>query len=435
MCLRRISITLTVIVVAISLAMLAATFLAQASSLHTGSIQWKQPQNVSDPENNDTDIESDPDIGVDSNGNIHVIWTQGASETTRDPCYSKLEGLAWSEIICQDTDRGSYDTALVVQDGNNKVHVTWRDRVDVGVDSYLYYSSISGGSWGSPELVTDTTTNLLDNMLAPTIALANGYIHLVWSQAQQGSGLDLYYSRRELGGGDWYTTTRIVDTATHSMYARMAPDVDGNLHVVWHEFDPAYEADDVIYYISGTVSTESTIWASTPISISEGVSEATTPDIVVGGDGTVHVAFGERKSTAEQYVWYVDFPIADPDSATPTIIPNSEVGILQIPPYYTHPSIALNGTDEVHIVWNGTMDGYFTDMIHHVLSDDQGTSWSGSVPVSDDGLPDRYPALAVGNNGIAHAVWQQKSVDDADIFYSRGFLFLTYIPLTLKNYP
>jgi len=259
----------------------------------------------------------------------------------------------------------------------------------------------------------------------------------VWSEmvfGSTGSQLDVFYSRSEAGGA-WSPATTTVETRASSLNARVAAEPAGDLHVVWEENTSPHQ----IYYISGTVGTTGTLW-SMPITVSLGLTQtATTPDIVVGSDDTVHVVFGANVS-GQQYVqdiYYASFPVTDAGIVSATLIPGSRVKVSQLLPTYSSPAVALLGSDQVHVVWNGWKAGDYSDAdrIYYAVSEDGGLSWSEPVPVSPrDGWPDGFPSLAADETFV-HVVWQEKvSGMDQDIYYTRRFPVRIPFPLGLKVY-
>jgi hypothetical protein len=211
----------------------------------------------------------------------------------------------------------------------------------------------------------------------------------------------------------------------------------GDLHLVWQE----YATQPQIWYISGTVGvgTEETVW-SKPVTLSEGLTQrATTPDIVVGSDNTVHVVFGLDVESQEQVqdIYHAGFPATDTGGISAALIPGSRVTVSHQLPTYASPAIALYGDDQVHVAWNGWKEGdnWDSDRIYYAVSEDGGKSWSEPVPVSPkDSRPDGFPSLAADAEFV-HVVWQEKDPPtDQDIYYTRRFPIRIPFPLALKAF-
>lgn len=403
--------------------MLAATLLAQASSLSRVGVWWT-PREVS--QSGDA-ASRGPDIVADGSGYLHLIWMDDKSGPA-DLYYVRSEdqGSIWSAEEYIDTASTSHQGAIAV-DITRTVHACWWEFA--AGEFNLLYAQRSAGGWSLKETAVLTDSDIQE----PSIAEAGNYVHVVWSNKLQ-PDLDLFYSSRKLvNGSGWLTPTVIVDTDFSSLYARMAVDTNGNLHLVWQENTLP---GNRIMYISATVNAGQTTWFS-PISVSVGLDRgATFPDIAVGDDA-VHTVFGVdvEGQPDTQDVYYARFPISGTQNISPTVIPGSRVAVNQMLPTDASPSIALNGPDEVHVAWNGMTGTDIWDRIYYAVSEDQGVSWSQPIGISpDDASPDVLPTLAMDGT-LAHVAWQQKEQgDDNDIYYSHTGSAMSLLPLVLKDY-
>jgi hypothetical protein len=418
---------LVIAVAATGMIMVAATLLAQTSHASNPG-GWTYPCDVSQ---SGTGYTIGPDLEVDTQGNLHLIWMTGTL-ASKDSFYamSTDSGGTWPTTHLIDTEDDSSNASRAV-DTDGTVHLAWWDLVGVEANSWLYYVSGVGTTWDAPYALATG-----DDINEPVIVVANGIIHIVFSYKPT-DNFDLYYKRRYVTdtNANWSLTTLISDTGSSSLHANMATDPDGNLHLAWH--DQHGSLDDIVYYISGTVGPASTEWSSA-IVVSNGITEATAPGIGVGSDNIVHIAFGKKISNYEQYVYYVNFPVdSPPDPVSATLVPGSQVDVSRLVPYYPSPSIALVGTTQVHLIWNGAMSGDLSDRVYYATSDDQGENWSEPVPISPGSVPwaQGFATIASDAN-LFHVAWQQQeSLADHDIYYSRRFPVAWILPFALKTYP
>jgi hypothetical protein len=399
--------------------MLFAAFVAEAGS--PVRVAWMIPQEVSQT---GVALSSGPQMAVDMTGTLHLIWMDDTPGQA-DLYYIKSadQGITWSDSEYVATPLESEDGSLTV-DSTGRVHACWCEQ---SYEEYrLRYAQRTASGWSlqATAVVTDS------EMSYPAIAEAAGDLHVVWSNKPSYDGPSLYYIRKPTSGGAWSDAAVVADTAPASLYTKMAVDTSDNLHVVWQEYSSPYE----IMYVSGTVGTETT-W-SAPITISAALPvTATIPDIHV--DSSVHIVFGVDVEGQEdtQDVYYVNFPVGSTGSISPTVIPGSRVEVSQELPTWASPSIASDGAGILHVVWNGMKDGDSYDRIYHVMSDDQGASWSQPMAISpDDAWPDGFPFI-VGDGNLVHVAWQQKGLGtDNDIYYSHSLPVSTLLPLALKGY-
>ena len=420
-------------VIGICVTLVAATYTAHASHVAAQG-GWPPPLDLSQ---SGSSTSRDPALARDENGDLHVIWMERAGVTfTVYHAGSDDQGSKWtySDPMTPSASGNDRVEAAMDVDAYGLVHTVWVERFPAG-DHQLWYALLSGDSW--EEMAMITQTNYVTYIVAPDVAAAPDFVHAVWSETNAGAKWDVFYSRSEAGGA-WSPATCTVETSFSSQYPRVAADPGGNLHVVWEE-NNSPPAVHEIYYISGTVGTTETVW-SMPITVSTGLTQTTTtPDVVVGSDNKVHVVFGVNVS-GQQYVqdiYYASFPITGPGVVSATLIPGSRVKVSQQLPTFASPAVALLGTDQVHVAWNGWRAGDYSDSdrIYYAVSEDGGLSWSEPVPVSPrDSWPDGFPSLAADEKFV-HVVWQEKvSGIDQDIYYTRRFPVRIPFPLAMKAY-
>ena len=413
---------LTLAMVSSCIVILAATVLAQASSpLRLG---WVIPQDVSQ---SGVVASRGPHIVADGSGYLHLIWMDDRTGQG-DPYYVRSEdhGNTWSNAEHVDTTLASQQGSFAV-DITGTIHACWRDH-ETG-QSYLKYAQRSPGTW-LQETIVPTTSDIQE----PSIASTADYLHVVWSNKPQVKYYNLYYTRRPTGDGAWDNPTVITDTGSASVHARVALDRSENLHVVWQEH---VTTTSEIMYISGTVVAGQTTW-SDPITLTADLSpDATSPHVVVGDDNMVHIAFGVDVAGQDYTydLYYAIFPVSNTENISPTVIPGSRVFVSRELPTYASPSIALDGSDNVHVVWNGIRGTDSSDRIYYAMSDDSGASWSQTMAISpDDDWADGFATIATDGT-LVHVAWQQRGLgDDSDIYYVRGFPIITYFSLALKDY-
>ncbi len=78
-----------------------------------------------------------------------------------------------------------------------------------------------------------------------------------------------------------------------------------------------------------------------------------------------------------------------------------------------YPSIAIDGDDNLHVVWRGTDTGYSNTQIKY--SNYTGASWSSWInmqPIS--GYVQNYPSIALDSSGNIHVVWEGTDAGNAN---------------------
>jgi len=413
-------------VIGISVTILAATYTAHASRVAAQG-GWPPPLDLSQ---SGDETSRGPELAMAQSGDLHVIWMEPGGVTfTVYHAGSDDQGSNWTYSVPLTPAGSNRHNAAMDVDQYGILHSVWVE--GTGLDQ-LWYAQLSGGSWQEMAMITQTKSF----MMAPDVVVTPDFAHTVWyANGPTGFQFDVFYSRSEAGGA-WSPATTTVETRFSSRSPRVAADPAGDLHLVWEENTSPSE----IYYISGTVETAETVWSIIPVTVSAGLPmTATTPHIVVGSDNTVHVVFGVDVENQQyvQDIYYASFPVTDSGVVSATLIPGSRVKVSQMLPTFASPAVALFGSEQVHVAWNGWKAGDYSDSdrIYYAVSEDGGLSWSDPVPVSPrDRWPDGFPALAADGQFV-HLVWQEKvSSIDQDVYYTRRFPVRIPLPLALKAF-
>ena len=132
-----------------------------------------------------------PSLAIDSSNNVHVVWrseryhTFGAGYMRIS--YRERGSSGWGSIVAV-VDKNYNDSQWypeVAVDSNNNVHVMWDGKGWGSNTSYLniqYRERAAGGTWGSVEHVTDVTSSQTN----PSVATdSHNNVHVVW----EGSGI------------------------------------------------------------------------------------------------------------------------------------------------------------------------------------------------------------------------------------------------------
>jgi hypothetical protein len=413
---------LIVAVLCTGVAMLSATLLAHAVG-PTRIDGWLPPTELS--QSGDT-ASRGPRISLDGLARIHVLWTDAAPA---DPHYVRSldQGTTWSSVQSIATGNTSYQSALAAG-GTGVAHACWWEQVlGPPTQNEILYAKRSGSGWGAAATAVITTSEIQE----PDVLEASSYVNVVWSN-KLSKNFDLCYARKSTEEAIWEDPVIITDTAYTSFFSEMAADRSGNLHVVWQENTSPNE----IMYISGTVGMDQTSWFEAITLTADLDLNSTTPSISVGQDDVVHVVFGADVAGLDntQDLYHVSFPISNTSGISPTLIPGSRVFITQQLPNYASPSLAQEGANTLHVVWNGVREGDLWDRVYYATSGDGGASWSHAVPVSpDDAWPDGFPDV-IAYAGIVHVVWQQEtSGPDNDIFYSHSLPWVIGFTLVMNE--
>ena len=160
----------------------------------------------------------DPSIGVDSNGTVHIVYSNMDSD---DFWHSSYDGSTWTHMKIRDCD--SCRNADLVIDSNDNIHIAYYH--SISSTGYLLYSMYDGVSWtnnwSKSGVENDQISIALDANNQPHISYSrDGYIC--------NAALLSYYD-----GSSWSTVT-LDDTTTYiGCDSSIAIDSNGFVHVAY----------------------------------------------------------------------------------------------------------------------------------------------------------------------------------------------------------
>ncbi|MFX1477574.1 MAG: OmpL47-type beta-barrel domain-containing protein [Promethearchaeota archaeon] len=372
-----------------------------------------------------------PEIAIDGNGNVHVVWEdytdldgQG-TDYELDIFYKRWDAISsiWTttEVVSTESTNQSRAPTLTV-DGAGNVHVVWRDSTNYdgsGTDYDIFYKrwNAISSTWTTTEVVSTESTGQSGE---PTVTVDSaGNVHVAWYSN------DIYYKRRDAISSTW-TTTELVSTESTggSWYPSIAVDGNGNVHLVWYG-DENYSGsgtDNDIFYKRWNAT--SNTWTTAEIISTESTGESTLPTIAVDGSGNVHVAWNDdtMDSDSSWDIYYKRW-VAINNTWTMTEVVSTEQWR-----NCNYPTIAVDGSENVHVAWRCFSDygdsGFDYD-IYYKRWDAISSIWTTTEVVSTESTGDSGPSsIAVNGDISVHVVWYEStnytgSGTDSDIFYKR----------------
>jgi hypothetical protein len=172
-----------------------------------------------------------PDMTVDDNGNVHLIWQELIDDWPVFYSKKKASGYwTWPIEISRTAD---WRTDIQIDVGpKGGAHVVWINMYEYGESSPIksapvYTTNVVGDTWSYPEKLYK---DWLLETHCPSIVVDNAeVIHVVWA-----SHGDIFYTHKS-PGSEWETPARICSTNTISGSPDLTEDIDGTLYLVWRE--------------------------------------------------------------------------------------------------------------------------------------------------------------------------------------------------------
>ena len=236
------------------------------------------------------DTSSNPDIAVDAQGNLHVVWNDlsdfNGSGSDMDVFYRLWNATtdAWTitQVLSNESTSISGLQSLAV-DSNGTIHVVWQEYIASKYSLLYKYWNATINTWSSVELISIESAA---DTWVPKIAVDEArHLHLIWEEQST-----VFYKRWNVTTGNW-TTTEEVSTGTGGLQPSLTTDREGNVYVVWWAASSFGGAgpDGDIFYKHWNASTGN--WTPTEVISTESTDTSSKPTVAVDGAGCVHIAW------------------------------------------------------------------------------------------------------------------------------------------------
>ncbi len=258
--------------------------------------------------------------------------------------YSIDNGVSWTEEQVTADALNDHEYPSIAIDSADNIHLAWQGgRIGPGWE--IYYRQRSAGVWGAVENVTAIGT--VQN--APSIAVDSAdNIHLVWpGTGWGGNPIFRNIQYRQRAAGVWGVQESVSDIASWQLWdsASIAIDAADIIHVVWSGFGWGGNPGDYNIQYRQRVAG---VWG-----VQEVITDLATwnhmPCIALDSAGNVHVVW--YAETLFGAIWDIFYRerIAGIWQAPVQLTTMGGIGADQY-----QPSIAIDSSDNVHIVWYGS---------------------------------------------------------------------------------
>jgi hypothetical protein len=219
-----------------------------------------------------------PRIAVDSNDNVNLTWHDYSPGN--DEVYYKRStdgGTNWTTKRLT-FNSGSSAPTSVAADSNNHIHVVWHDETPGNAEVFYKKSADGGINWTTKRLTFNPSSSYI-----PTIATdSNNHIHVTWFNYVQGSD-EIYYKKSTDGGASW-SSKRLTYNSGYSRMPAIATDSSNYIHVTWHDSTPG---NDEIFYKRSTDG--GTSWSKRRLTWNAGFSHV--PTVAAGSNNHLHLVW------------------------------------------------------------------------------------------------------------------------------------------------
>jgi hypothetical protein len=333
-------------------------------------------------------------------------------------CKAADSGI-WSrpELVSTESNTLSYRACIAV-DINGTLHVAWKDKTDyknAGKDFDIFYKKCNG-RWSLTEVVSTESTRT-SNCLALAVD-SYGVVHVAWKDdtdyAGCGADYDIFY-KKKAPGSNW-TSAEVV--STESDYECSCPalgvDKNGTVHIAWAE--RRNRSSDIFYKMKAPNGN----WTEEEVVSIECDNESTEPFIAIDNNGNVHIAWADKSniygSGSDKDIFYKMKPHKG-NWTKPEVISTESTGTSCLPFLAIERRI-------VHVAWTDSSvyagSGIDKDIFYKKRINGK---WTRTEVVSTESWGNcERASLAIDSNGTVHIAWSDQTDYnnagiDYDIFY------------------
>ncbi len=265
---------------------------------------WNTPELVSTESPN---YVSFPSLCVDSYDNLHLSWTDSAdilgSGSDNDIFYKfrSSTNSSWTttEVVSTESINGTSESTTAV-DSNGNVHIVWTEYTDFAGNDYdvnYKFKNATSGVWNTTELISVGSSYF---SAAPDIGVdLAGNVHIIWRDDESnyigsGTDTDVFYRLWNVTSTNWHEIELASSESTHfCTNPSLDIDLGGNAHIVWQDgtnYDGSGFDYDVIYKMKNATSLS---WTTPEVVSTESDNTIAQPEITIDSRNNIHVSWLE----------------------------------------------------------------------------------------------------------------------------------------------
>ncbi len=222
-----------------------------------------------------------------------------------------------------------------------------------------------------------------------------------WGPAIAATAFFLFAQAAQAG---WTPAQRLTWTSGASSRPALAVDSSDHIHVVWSDDSPG---NPEIYY-KKSLDGGATWTAGKRLSQTSGASYE--PAIAVDPSGNPHVAWQDNTPGSGE-IYYRQ---SSDGGSTWTVVRR----LTWTTGWSYGPALVIDSSDDLHIAWEDWTPG--NPEIYYKRSTDGGTTWTSGTEITWTSKNSWGPAMAVDSSDNLHAVWEDNTPSNFDIYYKKS---------------
>jgi len=317
----------------------------------------------------------------DGSGFYHVVYAASTGSWPAMPVVeycrsSNMFGAAWTKPVQVSAAQGNDPSPALAVDRDDNLHLVWHDD-DYQAQSEIWYRKFdhASQSWLNPVMVSNLPAT---DSVSPSVDCDNnGVIHVVWQEAACSPQSEIFYAMSSNGGLTFSAAVMVsIADLGESARPRVACPADwstGHAHVVWHE---ARQGSGLQVYHSATPDNGLNWMAETPVSqTAPGVLDTAGlfPSLVVDGTDNPRVAYSQGNALGG--VFYNR-------SFDAGMTFGSRVQVAATADGFPEPSLALDSHGVLRLLWHDGTAG--ARSLHYAYREPGLGLWSAPFPITAD---------------------------------------------------
>jgi hypothetical protein len=243
-----------------------------------------------------------PQIGVDSSGKLHAVWSDFRSGVNFRIYYANStdNGTNWSPgVMVNFSASGGQFVPSIAADSAGNLYIVWDDGRS---GNHIFFSrSVNGGTSWSAAVKLDSSTNAARY---PWICCApSGNLTVVWQDSRNPNS-DVFTVSSGNGGASFSPEVNVTKNTSSSsqMWPRAGYDPAGNIHVAWD--DNRFGNFGVFY----GYSSDGLTFTGVPVNDTDtGISANPEPPMIaVDSNGVTHVCWQDKRGGSYNRIYYAE---------------------------------------------------------------------------------------------------------------------------------
>jgi hypothetical protein len=413
---------------------------------------WTPPIIISSDSVTETVVSWFPDLAVDENNHVHVVWCHTAflpkMQSSEEVAYAHYQNAAWSrpnDIVAISSD---LIRSAIATDLKGKVHLLYGGSVHSRPLTLYYTQADVDSAWSAQKWLPYQQINRGVSYMGDIAVDSRGTIHIIYDDRVNYAGTestqyyaDIFYRNSTDGGFTWSTPVNLANSPqTGSARPYLEIGSDDVINVTWDEgWDRLSGNITTTLYSAYTFSADGGNTWSTPKYIDYPADSPSQLTVGSTGLGGVMLVWRSELDQRIYYQWSADGGLTW--SLMPTIH-----GIFARP--WTTPfdmyDMATDSNGNIHLIVVGQLaeDDAYPGVFHLVWD---GKKWSEPEVIyqSINYYPE-YPKIVISEGNQLHAVWFTRKLSLWDqsasrhIWYSTGYANSpreTLVPLPTHTVP